>query len=64
LSGRLPRTRTEYWLPKLARNVERDQQAASALVVRGWSVLTVWECETRDPSALEKTVSNFLTDSH
>lgn len=64
LSGKLPKTRTEYWLPKLARNAERDEQATSALLASGWSVLTVWECETRDPSALEKAVSNFLTQSN
>lgn len=64
LSGKLPKTRTDYWLPKLARNVERDQQATTVLLASGWSVLTVWECETRDPAALEKAVSNFLMDSN
>ena len=62
LAGRLPQTRTEYWLPKLARNVERDEQATAALLRAGWSVLTVWECETRDLAELQRTVDNFLKE--
>jgi DNA mismatch endonuclease (patch repair protein) len=32
-----------YWLPKLARNVERDRRADRALAEAGWTVLRVWE---------------------
>lgn len=50
--ARIPGTRQEYWVPKLLRNVERDQAAAAALRSAGWRVLIVWECETRLPAAL------------
>src|SRR5687768_9735362 len=38
----VPRTRTDYWLPKLARNVERDNAANEKLSQLGWRVLTLW----------------------
>jgi DNA mismatch endonuclease, patch repair protein len=33
--GSSPRSRTGYWLPKLARNVERDREAHAALEALG-----------------------------
>ena len=41
-----PAQSPEYWLPKLARNKERDLTTQRALEELGWSVLVVWECET------------------
>lgn len=39
-----PATRTNYWGPKFARNVERDAAAITALRALGWRVAVVWEC--------------------
>ena len=39
-----PATRTDYWGPKFARNVERDAAAIAALRALGWRVAVVWEC--------------------
>ena len=39
---------TDYWNPKLARNVERDVQANEALSAAGWEVVRLWEHETLD----------------
>jgi DNA mismatch endonuclease (patch repair protein) len=52
--AKLPRTRPEYWLPKLARNVERDAEAKAALRGAGWRVLAIWECETKMPEKLQR----------
>ena len=46
--ARLPRSRQEYWIPKLQRNIDRDNLAQGKLIAAGWRVLTVWECETRE----------------
>ena len=40
-----PKTREDYWLPKFARNVERDREVTRALESAGWRVAVVWECE-------------------
>ena len=52
--AKLPRTRPEYWLPKLARNAERDARSKAALEAAGWRVFVVWECETKDRQALAR----------
>ncbi len=56
----MPRTRPEYWVPKLARNVERDQQNEQRLKDLGWRVLVLWECEITDPLALARRTAAFL----
>jgi DNA mismatch endonuclease (patch repair protein) len=60
--GRIPRSRTEYWGPKLARNVERDQSHQATLSAGGWRLLTVWECELSDPNLSER-IESFLNAS-
>lgn len=49
----MPKTRLDFWEPKLAGNTERDQTNADALERKGWTVLTIWECETQDEQLLE-----------
>lgn len=51
---RIPATNRRYWVPKLARNRERDAQARRALRKLGWEVLTIWECEIRRNQFVEK----------
>ena len=46
---KLPETRREFWAGKIARNRERDQNAAAALQASGWRVLVIWECALRGP---------------
>lgn len=59
-SGRLPRSRINYWHAKLARNVERDHEAVAALEGQGWEVGTIWECEAKDPAKLQGWLMSFL----
>ena len=47
-----PRTNTEFWLNKFARNVARDAAARSELERRGYRVLTFWQCELETDSAV------------
>ena len=58
--ARLPKSRPEYWLPKLRRNKERDEEACANLGELGWEVLVVWECETADPRTLGPALEAFL----
>jgi DNA mismatch endonuclease (patch repair protein) len=65
LSGRVPKSRPDYWTAKLARNKERDAEAMSALKELGWEVFTVWEYELLKPSLLllEQRIRRFLGPS-
>jgi len=47
-----PKTRTEFWVKKLESNVIRDQRVKAELERLGWRVITVWECELREPHHL------------
>jgi len=58
--ARLPKSRLDFWLPKLDANVARDAKIRARLGDLGWSVLTVWECELRDADSLKKTIRGFL----
>ena len=50
--ARTPSTHRDYWIPKLARNRERDAANERALTEAGWTVLVAWECEARNPEKL------------
>lgn len=41
--GTIPVSNADYWVPKLARNRQRDQEATQSLRVAGWTVLRFWE---------------------
>jgi DNA mismatch endonuclease (patch repair protein) len=58
--ARLPKSNTSYWHQKLAANTARDRRAQALLRQAGWAVLTIWECETKEPVAIEGRVSRFL----
>lgn len=58
--GKMPRTRLEYWRPKLERNRERDENARKMLKKAGWRVLVIWECETLDETVLKRRLKAFL----
>jgi DNA mismatch endonuclease (patch repair protein) len=58
--SRIPPSNKEYWLPKLALNQERDRKVVDSLLKLGWSVLVIWECETKDADSLRKRITTFL----
>ncbi|HGF4012300.1 very short patch repair endonuclease [Burkholderia stagnalis] len=47
-----PKTDTEHWTAKFARNVERDAANEKVLQAEGWRVETIWECESKSPEML------------
>lgn len=51
-AARMPKSRQDFWRPKLSGNVERDARKCAELEAMGWSVMIVWECETRKPHLL------------
>ena len=50
--GRMPKSRLDFWETKLNGNVERDRRNQKALEAAGWTVMVIWECETRDHDKL------------
>lgn len=62
--ARAPKSRREYWLPKLKRNQQRDVQAIAALERLGWDVLVLWECETAAEEAIVPRIAAFLAGAN
>jgi DNA mismatch endonuclease (patch repair protein) len=44
--SRIPKTRQEFWIPKLKANVARDRACVAKLRKERWKVLIIWECNT------------------
>jgi DNA mismatch endonuclease, patch repair protein len=55
-----PATNTEFWQTKRRLNVERDLRNQKTLRQKGWRVMVVWECETKNPDLLKKKLVTFL----
>src|SRR3984893_14233474 len=49
-----PKTRPEYWGPKLAKNQERDKRNGKELRRMGWKILCIWECDVNDKRTAER----------
>jgi|ERR1700730_3203009 DNA mismatch endonuclease (patch repair protein) len=61
IDGRLPKSRTSYWTPKLLQNKQRDKIGRNRLRALGWRSLVVWDCKTGDLVLLEKQIREFLS---
>ena len=57
----VPKTNTEFWLAKVARNQERDQEVWRKLEAKGWSVIIVWECQLKKAN-LEETIDRVAEE--
>ena len=56
-----PSSNEDYWIPKIQRNVERDEMNTRHLISLGWNVLVVWECQLKK-KAFEHTMSQLESD--
>ena len=61
--ARMPKSRQEFWGPKLQGNRDRDTVKLRQLRELGWSVMVVWECELRDMPGLLARIETFLNDN-
>jgi DNA mismatch endonuclease (patch repair protein) len=57
---RPPKSKIEYWGPKLKGNAARDKQVRKSLRQLGWRCLVVWECELRDCDKISRRIAAFL----
>ena len=55
----IPKSRLDYWGPKLDKNVENDKKNMAELQNLGWKVIVVWECELKKKSQFEITMEGL-----
>ncbi|MHB1022449.1 MAG: very short patch repair endonuclease [Acidobacteriaceae bacterium] len=58
---RKPKTNRDYWIPKIARNQQRDAENIATLRAAGWDAIVVWECEISMKDCLTKKLQRFLS---
>lgn len=58
--ARLPKSRHDFWIPKLEGNRVRDERVVQALTEQGWKVLEIWECQCKSGEQLENMIRGFL----
>lgn len=58
--ARMPKSKTDFWKPKLEGNRVRDQRNQEKLKAMGWDCLVIWECELDDPLKLLLRIRKFL----
>ena len=56
---RLPKSKLDFWKPKLEGNRKRDLKKQRELRKAGWQFFVVWECQLRD-SRLSTLLRSFL----
>lgn len=59
-NARLPKSRREFWVPKLEGNRRRDLATQREARRQGWRTLVAWECELRNPGRLSRRLVEFL----
>lgn len=57
----VPKTNTDFWVAKVARNKERDQEVWRKLEAKGWYVIIVWECQLKK-GRIDETVEQVAAE--
>jgi DNA mismatch endonuclease (patch repair protein) len=56
----MPKSRTEFWMDKFNRNIERDNEVREELQVIGIKTLVVWECTIKRMMKDEKELLSVV----
>lgn len=58
--GALPKSRLQYWEPKIRANKRRDARNLVAIRKLDWQTVIVWQCELKDPEKLARKLAAFM----
>lgn len=59
-----PKSNVEFWQAKFDRNVANDKKHTRELRKLGWHVITVWECELKNPEKVLAKLQRKLTENY
>lgn len=60
---KLPKDNRSFWKKKFEANKKRDKTKLKELRRKGYSVLTVWQCELKNEIKVRRKLQSFLTAS-
>jgi DNA mismatch endonuclease (patch repair protein) len=55
-----PETNRIFWDKKIDGNIARDRRNFRELKKVGWSVLVIWQCQTKNQTALLRCLQRFV----
>lgn len=58
----IPKANRAFWDKKINRNIERDAKLYQDLLKRGWEILVIWQCQTRNIVNLKKQLTKFIEE--
>ena len=59
---RWPKSKLDFWKPKLEANHRRDKAVRRSLRGMGWKLMVVWECQLANAAKLAVRLRRFLED--
>lgn len=66
----IPKSNTKFWVDKINKNIDRDATNIDKLILLGWNVITVWECELKKDKredtlfALQYELNHSINSQH
>jgi len=60
LHCRMPKSRVNFWVLKIAKNKDRDRRVNKILKLDGWGIVRVWEHSLRDPVKVADRIQTVL----
>jgi len=60
--AKLPKSNRSFWKRKIEGNRKRDERIARLLRKDGWHVITVWQCELRNPEHVLRRLRRMVVD--
>ena len=58
--GKLPKSKLNYWKPKIEQNKARHARNIDELEAAGCKVLVIWQCEIANSQALWRQLQEFV----
>lgn len=55
-----PKSNIHFWEDKFDKNKIRDNANYASLHTLGWTVIVIWECQTKDIESLKNIIAQFL----
>jgi DNA mismatch endonuclease (patch repair protein) len=55
----VPKTRTEFWLSKIQKNISNDLLNHNKLEQEGYNVIIIWECDVKNKSIFDSLVQKI-----
>jgi len=57
-----PQSNAEFWAQKIESSISRDRKNRKKLQLRGWDVLIIWQCQTKDLTVLKNRLAEFMNN--